>query len=67
MTCMNIFAKKLTFLYFFSSPHDTTDCSLMCGPLDILGASTSIGHEQRWLHIGHSDYFSKIMFGECIY
>jgi hypothetical protein len=38
----------------------------MCGPLAILGESTYIGHEQRWLHIGHSDDFSKIVFGECI-
>jgi hypothetical protein len=29
----------------------------MCGPLAILGESTYIGHEQRWLHIGHSDDF----------
>jgi hypothetical protein len=48
------------------SRHDTTVCSLICGPLAIVGALQNIGHEQKWLYIGHSEDFSKIMFGECI-
>jgi hypothetical protein len=63
---MSIFARKLlTILYIC-----TTVCSLMCGPLAILGESNqhTLGmNEQRWLHIGHADDCSKIMFGQCIY
>jgi hypothetical protein len=41
------------------SHHDTKVCSLMCGPLAIVGTSPFIGHEQRCLHIGHSEGFFK--------
>jgi hypothetical protein len=33
----------------------------MCGPLAILAESKYIGHEQIWLHIGHSDDFFQIL------
>jgi hypothetical protein len=41
------------------SRHDTTVCSLICGPLDIVGALPNIGHEYKWLYIGHSEDFFK--------
>jgi hypothetical protein len=41
------------------SRHDTTVCSLICGPLAIVGALPHIGHEQKWLFIGHSEDFFK--------
>jgi hypothetical protein len=48
------------------SHHDATVCSLMRGPLALVAALPQIGHEQKWLYIGHSGAFSKIMSGECI-
>jgi hypothetical protein len=39
--------------------HDTTVCRLMCDPLAIVVTVTRIGHEQKWLYIGHSEYFFK--------
>jgi hypothetical protein len=33
----------------------------MCGPLAIVGASMHIGHEQRWLYIGHLEDFFQIL------
>jgi hypothetical protein len=41
------------------SRHDTTVCSLICGPLAIVGALQNIGREQKWLYIGHSEDFFK--------
>jgi hypothetical protein len=41
------------------SRQDTTVCSLMCGPLAIVGALTHIGLKQKWLYIGHSEDFFK--------
>jgi hypothetical protein len=36
------------------SRHDTTVCSLMYGPIAIVGTVTHIEHEYKWLYIGHS-------------
>jgi hypothetical protein len=41
------------------SRHDTTVCSLMCGPLAIVGVLAHIGHDKKWLYIGHSEEFFK--------